>query len=284
MLPSTRQRATLVALRGAPRRQACDRRSNRDVRLRCSVRSHRGDWRAALAPLRAGRRSRSTAASTAAWLHATMLRRPRLRSAAASAGPGVFGMGRMDHRQVRQHRDELAMRDWQAHRFGVDAIRQGSGETVGWVFAKADVRFGSKADILRCENYVCFTPKSGHSRGGSLPARSGNKAPDLCPAFGVLYGHTTASPNLFGAVTSASGGTSIHWLSSRTRYWPSFVSQSTSSTLWPSAAEQQSPLRLPRLSNHRLSGEFAYFPSRSRGKANPGKNNNDNAAQQIMPR
>ena len=99
-----------------------------------------------------------------------------------------------------------------------------------------------------------------------------------------LYGHTTASPNLFGAVTSASGGTSIHWLSSRTRYLPSFVSQSTSSTLWPSAAEQQSPLRLPWLSNHRLSGEFAYFPSRSRGKANPGKNSNDNAAQQIMPR
>src|SRR4249919_54859 len=33
---------------------------------------------------------------------------------------------------------------------------------------------------------VRFTPKSGHSRIRSLPARSGNKAPDLCPAFVVL--------------------------------------------------------------------------------------------------
>src|SRR5262249_24665681 len=70
---------------------------------------------------------------------------------------------------------------------------------------------------------------------------------------------------------------------SRTRYFPSFVSQSTTSTLWPSATEQQGPLRLARLSNHCLSGEFAYLPSRSRAKLSPGKNTNDNAAQQIMP-
>ena len=93
-----------------------------------------------------------------------------------------------------------------------------------------------------------------------------------------LYGHTTASPNLFGAVTSASGGTSIHWLSSRTRYFPSFVSQSTSSTVWPSATEQQGPLRLARPSNHCLSGEFANFPSRSRVRPNPGKNSNETPA------
>src|SRR4029434_2694679 len=92
------------------------------------------------------------------------------------------------------------------------------------------------------------------------------------------------NPNLFDTVTSASGGTSIHWPSSRTRYFPSFVSQSTSSTLWPSAAEQQGPLRLARLSNHCLSGESEYFPSRSRVRANPGKNSHEQAAQQIMPR
>src|SRR4029453_6557496 len=62
------------------------------------------------------------------------------------------------------------------------------------------------------------------------------------------------------------------------------VSQSTSSTLWPSAIEQQGPLRLARLSNHCLSGEFAYLPSRSRVRANPIKNGNDNGAQQTMPR
>jgi hypothetical protein len=70
---------------------------------------------------------------------------------------------------------------------------------------------------------------------------------------------------------------SIHWPSSRTRYCPFFVSQSTSSTLRPSATEQQGPLRLARLSNHCLKGEFAYFPSRSRVRAKPGKNDNDNA-------
>ena len=70
---------------------------------------------------------------------------------------------------------------------------------------------------------------------------------------------------------------SIHWPSSRTRYCPFFVSQSTSSTLRPSATEQQGPLRLARLSNHCLKGEFAYFPSRSRVRANTGKNDNDNA-------
>src|SRR5215510_1739818 len=93
-----------------------------------------------------------------------------------------------------------------------------------------------------------------------------------------------ANPNLFDTVTRASGGTSIHWPSSRTRYFPSFVSQSTSSMLWPSAAEQQGPLRLARLSNHCLSGEFKYFPSRSRVRANPGRNSTDHAAQKIMPR
>jgi hypothetical protein len=77
---------------------------------------------------------------------------------------------------------------------------------------------------------------------------------------------------------------SIHWPSSRTRYCPFFVSQSTSSTLWPSATEQQGPLRLARLSNHCLKGEFAYFPSRSRVRANTGKNGNDNAIEKKMPR
>jgi hypothetical protein len=77
---------------------------------------------------------------------------------------------------------------------------------------------------------------------------------------------------------------SIHWPSSRTRYCPFFVSQSTSSTLRPSATEQQGPLRLARLSNHCLKGEFAYFPSRSRVRAKPGKNDNDNAIEKKMPR
>src|SRR5262249_31704411 len=88
----------------------------------------------------------------------------------------------------------------------------------------------------------------------------------------------------FDTVTSASGGTSIHWPSSRTRYFPSFVSQSTSSTLCPSATEQQGPLRPARLSNHCLSAEFAYLPSRSRVRPNPVKDSNDNAAQHMVPR
>ena len=35
---------------------------------------------------------------------------------------------------------------------------------------------------------------------------------------------------------------------------------------------------------HCLSGAFAYFPSGSRARPNPGKNSHDNAAHQIMPR
>ena len=31
-----------------------------------------------------------------------------------------------------------------------------------WELAPADVRFGSKADIARCQADVRFTPKSGH--------------------------------------------------------------------------------------------------------------------------
>src|SRR5215468_3297856 len=91
-----------------------------------------------------------------------------------------------------------------------------------------------------------------------------------------------ANPNLFDTVTSASGGTSIHWPSSRTRYFPSFESQSTSETLWPSASEQQGPLRLARLSNHCLSGEFEYFPLGSRARPVSEENSSDSAAQQIM--
>src|SRR5215472_16358416 len=83
-----------------------------------------------------------------------------------------------------------------------------------------------------------------------------------------------ANPNLFDTVTSASGGTSIHWPSSRTRYFPSFESQSTS--------EQQGPLRLARLSNHCLSGEFEYFPLGSRARPVSEENSSDSAAQQIM--
>jgi hypothetical protein len=47
----------------------------------------------------------------------------------------------------------------------------------------------------------------------------------------------------------------------RTRYWPSWVSQSTSCTVTPSANEQQRPLPLARRSNHGLSGELANRPS-----------------------
>src|SRR4029453_14957166 len=156
------------------------------------------------------------------------------------------------------------------------AVREGSSGVMS--------ALGQKQTFAMQYGMSALPPKADIRVSDHYPPAPGKKHLICVLPSESLYGHTTASPNLFGAVTSASGGTSIHWLSSRTRYLPSFVSQSTSSTLWPSANEQQNPLRLARLSNHRLSGEFSYFPSRSRGKANPGKNSNDNAAQQIMPR
>src|SRR4029450_137135 len=63
-------------------------------------------------------------------------------------------------------------------------IRTGRSSKGG--FVRGYVRFGSKADICNAIRNVRFTPESGHSRIRSLPARSGNKAPDLCPAFVVL--------------------------------------------------------------------------------------------------
>jgi hypothetical protein len=70
--------------------------------------------------------------------------------------------------------------------------------------SSADVRFGSQPDIRTAKGYVRFTPDSDRESGRpvkvmsalplkadmccirSLPARPGNKAPDLCPAFVVL--------------------------------------------------------------------------------------------------
>jgi hypothetical protein len=40
----------------------------------------------------------------------------------------------------------------------------------GVVVPSENVRFGSKADIEACPRDVRFTPKSGHSDGGVLPA------------------------------------------------------------------------------------------------------------------
>jgi hypothetical protein len=117
-----------------------------------------------------------------------------------------------------------------------------------------------------------------------LPASSRNKAPDLRPAFIVLV-RPYHRQSEFVWYSYQRVGRYLDPLAVKPdSIFPSCVSQSTSSTLCPSATEQQGPLRLARLSNHCLSGEFAYFPSRSRVRPNPGKNNNDNAAQQLMPR
>ena len=43
-------------------------------------------------------------------------------------------------------------------------------------YIAADVRFGSLADILRCDSHVRFTPESGHSQARStcpLSAKAG---------------------------------------------------------------------------------------------------------------
>src|SRR5262245_21585784 len=45
---------------------------------------------------------------------------------------------------------------------------------------------GQKQTHAVQQRMPALPPKSGHSRIRSLPARSGNKAPDLCPAFVVL--------------------------------------------------------------------------------------------------
>src|SRR5262245_54416808 len=45
----------------------------------------------------------------------------------------------------------------------------------------------TKADSCGAARHVRFTPKSGYPRIRSLPARSGNKAPDLCPAFVLVW-------------------------------------------------------------------------------------------------
>ena len=84
----------------------------------------------------------------------------------------------------------------------------------------------------------------------SLPARSRNEAPDLRPAFIVLVGPYHGQPELVWHSYQSVGRDLDPLAVKPPRYFPSFVSQSTSSTLWPSATEQQGPLRLARLSNH----------------------------------
>src|SRR4029450_6914610 len=110
--------------------------------------------------------------------------------------------------------------------------------------------------------HVGFTPKSGHSRIRSLPARSGNKAPDLCPAFVVLVWPYDGEPKFVLCSYHPIRRPLDPLAVKSTRYLPSFVSQSTSSTLWPSANEQQNPLRLATPANHRLRGERSHFSSR----------------------
>src|SRR4030095_3004659 len=115
----------------------------------------------------------------------------------------------------------------------------------------------------------CLTPESGHSRIRSLPARSGNKAPDLCPAFVVLVWPYHGEPKFV---------------------WCSY--QRIGRHLDPLAVKSHSIFAVLRIPIHILDAlaiseraakpspackavepplerRVTYFPSRSRGKANP---------------
>src|ERR1700733_2463644 len=70
-----------------------------------------------------------------------------------------------------------------------------------------------------------------------------------------LIGQTIVLPARFGSLITASSGTSIHSLSTRTRFWPLLDSQSGSERAKPSASEQHGPLPDLRPSNHGLSGD-----------------------------
>src|SRR6267142_412221 len=56
-----------------------------------------------------------------------------------------------------------------------------------------------------------------------------------------LIGQTMVLPTRFGSVITASSGTSIHWLSMRTTYWPFLDPQSAYETAQLSASEKHSP-------------------------------------------
>src|SRR5215467_7600706 len=73
-------------------------------------------------------------------------------------------------------------------------------------FVLVHVRFTPKADMCGAQAHVCFGPKADIQnsigelapRGDLLPARSRNKAPDLCPAFIVLVRPYDGQPELVG--------------------------------------------------------------------------------------